>query len=105
MARRARDVFVNCPFDDEYRPLFQAAVFAIVRSGFVARCALETDNAAHNRFDKICKIIGECRYGVHDISRTEVDGDPPLPRYNMALELGIFLGAAKYGAAAQRKKS
>lgn len=105
MAEPNRDVFVNCPFDLEYKVLFNAAVFTIFRSGFVARCALETDDAAVNRFDKICRIIGECRYGVHDISRTEVDGDPPLPRFNMPLELGMFLGAKKYGVVKHRSKS
>lgn len=105
MKKSNRYVFVNCPFDDGYKVLFNAAVFAIVRSGFVARCALETDNAADNRFDKICKIIEECRYGVHDISRTDVDGDPALPRFNMPLELGVFLGAKKYGGPKHRLKS
>jgi hypothetical protein len=105
MAAPNRDVFVNCPFDDGYKLLFDAVVFTIIRSGFAPRCALETDNAADNRFDKICQIIRECRYGVHDISRTETDGDPPLPRFNMPLELGVFLGAKKYGGPAHRQKS
>ncbi|WP_085044002.1 hypothetical protein [Ensifer aridi] len=105
MAGENRDVFVNCPFDTDYRQFFYAIVFTVIRSGFVARCALETDNAADNRFDKICRIIGECRYGIHDISRTEVDGNPPLPRFNMPLELGVFLGAKKYGGAKHRNKS
>jgi hypothetical protein len=100
-----RDVFVNCPFDDQYREFFYAIVFTVIRSGFVARCALETDNSADNRFDKICQIIKECRYGIHDISRTEPDGEPPLPRFNMPLELGVFLGAKKYGGPAHRTKS
>jgi hypothetical protein len=100
-----RDVFVNCPFDAQYRDFFYAIVFTVIRSGFVARCALETDNSADNRFDKICQIIKECRYGIHDISRTETDGNPPLPRFNMPLELGIFLGAKKYGGPAHRSKS
>lgn len=99
------DVFVNCPFDDGYRILFNATVFTIIRSGFRARCALETDNAADNRFEKICKIIDECRYGVHDISRTEIDGNPPLPRFNMPLELGLFLGARRFGGLGHRAKS
>ena len=105
MAGSGREVFVNCPFDEGYKAFFDAAVFTIFRSGFVARCARETDNAADNRFDKICKIIEECRYGVHDISRTETDGTPPLPRFNMPLELGVFLGAKRYGGAKQRLKS
>lgn len=100
-----RDVFVNCPFDSQYRSFFYAIVFTVIRSGFVARCALETDNSADNRFDKICQIIKECRYGIHDISRTEADGNPPLPRFNMPLELGVFLGAKKYGGPAHRSKS
>jgi hypothetical protein len=105
MAPSRRHVFVNCPFDEGYEDFFDAAVFTIIRSGFVARCARETDNAADNRFDKICRIIQECRYGVHDISRTETDGNPPLPRFNMPLELGVFLGAKRYGDSRQRLKS
>ena len=33
-------VFINCPFDDQYKPLFNAIVFAIHDCGFVARCWL-----------------------------------------------------------------
>jgi hypothetical protein len=99
-----RDVFVNCPFDSIYKTFFYAIVFTIVRSGFRARCALETDDAAESRFAKICSIIGECRYAVHDVSRTEADGDPPLPRFNMPLELGVFLGAKRYGTKAHKSK-
>jgi hypothetical protein len=85
-----RDVFINCPFDADYKTLFYAIVFTVIRSGFRARCALETADASENRFAKICAIIKDCQYGVHDISRTEVDGNPPLPRFNMPLELGCF---------------
>lgn len=99
-----RDVFVNCPFDAPFKRLFNAIVFTVIRSGFRARCALETDDAADNRLAKISAIIAECRYGVHDISRTETDGDPPLPRFNMPLELGLFLGAKRYGGREQKAK-
>jgi len=99
-----RDVFVNCPFDPHYKPLFYAIVFTVVRSGFRVRCALETDEATENRFSKISAIVKECRYGIHDISRTEADGDPPLPRFNMPLELGLFLGARQYGNRDQKAK-
>lgn len=105
MAEPNRDIFINCPFDPDYKPLFEAIVFTVIRSGFVARSALETDNAADTRFEKICAIVGACRLGVHDISRTETSGDPPLPRFNMPLELGLFLGAKKYGGRAQRGKT
>lgn len=100
--RTNRDVFVNCPFDAPYKPIFHATVFTVIRCGFRARCALETDDATQNRLGKILTIIDECRYGIHDISRTETAGDPPLPRFNVPFELGLFLGAKRYGS--QRHK-
>ncbi len=84
--------------------MFYAIVFTIIRSGWKPRCALETDNAAENRLEKICRIIAECQYSVHDISRTESDGNPPLPRFNMPLELGLFLGARKFGGRKHKDK-
>jgi hypothetical protein len=104
VARVKRDVFVNCPFDQAFKSIFDAIVFAIMRSGFRARCALETNDGAENRLSKIETIIEQCRFGIHDLSRTEADGEPPLPRFNMPLELGLFLGAKRYGDATQKRK-
>jgi hypothetical protein len=92
-----RDIFINCPFSHDYRDFFHAIVFAIIRSGFVPRCARENDDGGEVRFDRICRIIADSRYGVHDISKTESDPDSGLPRFNMPLELGLFLGAKKFG--------
>jgi hypothetical protein len=99
-----RDVFINCPFSPDYRENFQATVFVVVRSGFTPRCALENDDGGEVRIDKICRIIAECRYGVHDISKTEPDRTSGLPRFNMPLELGLFLGARKFGGRVQTRK-
>jgi len=98
------NVFINCPFDDEYKAIFDAVIFAVHDAGFVARCALEITDAAQNRFDKIVEIISECKYGIHDISRTELDPINALPRFNMPLELGIFLGGSKFGGTKDRMK-
>jgi len=57
------------------------------------------------RLDKLYEILGECRFGIHDLSRTTLDTRSQLPRFNMPLELGIFLGAKRYGGASQAKKS
>lgn len=99
-----RDVFINCPFSVDYRENFQAIIFAVVRSGFIPRCARENDDGGEVRFDKICRIITESRYGIHDISKTEPDPASRLPRFNMPLELGLFLGARKFGGRAQARK-
>jgi len=104
MAGGARDVFVNCAFDLHFQPIFRAIIFAVHRSGFQPRCALEVDDSSESRFAKIQNLIEECPFGIHDLSRTEVDGAPPLPRFNMPLELGLFLGAKRFGDEAQRKK-
>jgi hypothetical protein len=98
-------VFVNCPFDDAYRRLFEAVVFAVHDCGYIARCALEINDASEVRIEKIATIIRACRFGIHDISRTDLDAGTGLPRFNMPLELGLFLGAKKYGRAEQKQKS
>ncbi|RLA58378.1 MAG: hypothetical protein DRR04_11085 [Gammaproteobacteria bacterium] len=98
-------VFINCPFDVDYEQIRNAIVFAVYDCGFIPRCALEENNAGNIRFDKIQKIISECKFGVHDISRTELDGHNDLPRFNMPLELGVFLGAKRFGASNQKHKN
>src|SRR5688572_7093124 len=92
----AKSVFVNCPFDDEYLPLMEAIVFTVSDCGFVVRSTQELDDAGEVRIEKIIRIIGESKYGIHDISRTELNA-AGLPRFNMPLELGLFLGARKFG--------
>lgn len=99
------NVFINCPFDSKYKPLFEAAVFAVYDCGFVARCALEEDDGSQVRVQKIYQIISECRLGIHDLSRIELSRSTRLPRFNMPLELGAFLGAKYFGRNQQRRKA
>ncbi len=99
-----QNVFVNCPFDSDYAELFDAIIFAVHDCGFKARCTLEVDDSAQVRIDKIFDIIQECMFGIHDISRTEIDPTSGFPRFNMPLELGIFLGARRFGQGKQREK-
>ncbi len=79
-------------------------IFTIVSCGFKPRCALEVIDGAATRISKIEKLIEDCQLGIHDISRTELDAASGLPRFNMPLELGLFLGAKRYGDAVQRQK-
>lgn len=99
-----QNVFINCPFDGDYKPVFDALVFAVFDCGLRPRCALEVDDSGEARIGKIARIIRECRWGIHDISRTELTADR-LPRFNMPLELGIFLGARWFGDRPQKAKS
>ena len=87
----SENVFINCPIDEEYAPLFQAIVFTIHRLGFRPRCSREVYDSGGSRLENIMEIIADCKYGIHDISRTQL-GTNKLPRFNMPFELGIDLG-------------
>lgn len=99
------NVFVNCPFDIRFRKLFHAIVFSVIDCGFIPRCALELADSSVERLDKLFNMIAECRLGIHDISRTQLDSKNRLPRFNMPLELGMFLGAKRFGSKEQKKKT
>lgn len=98
-------VFINVPFDRRYKKLFDALVFAVHDSGMVARCSRERDDGSQARLDNLFQIISDCRYGIHDLSRTTLDTTNRLPRFNMPLELGIFLGSKRFGGPQHARKS
>ena len=98
-------VFINCPFDTDYKPIFEAIVFTIFHAGFVPRCAMEVSDGAQNRLEKIMGIIAECKYAVHDISRTARDPVHHLPRFNMPFELGLYFGCKRFGEKKHRLKA
>ena len=97
-------VFINCPFDADYREHLEAIVFAIYRCGFYPVNALAEDNALHNRLDKIQSQIENCRYAIHDISRVQLNASG-FPRFNMPFELGLFFGAKRFGNKTQKTKN
>ncbi len=97
-------VYINCPFDDDFKPLFRALVFAIHDCGFIARCAYEDVGSEETRLAKLLRIIDECKYGIHDISRVELGMKNNLPRFNMPFETGLFWGCFHYGNKRQQGK-
>jgi hypothetical protein len=96
-------VFINCPFDEAFLALFNAIVFALFNCGLKPRCAKEVYDGGEVRIEKIACIIRDCRRGIHDISRTDLNVSGP-PRSNMPLELGLFLGAQRFGTGRQPEK-
>jgi hypothetical protein len=96
-------VFINCPFDDDYRSCLEATLFTVTISGYRPRCALEENDAGDIRFDKLRKLIAESDYTIHDLSRTE-SSEEGLPRFNMPFELGLMMGAKHFGGPKQRAK-
>ena len=107
MARRPRfadSVFINCPFDKDYWPLLEAIVFCVLDCGFTPRSALEASDAGEARINKICRLVGQSQYGIHDISRIELGAESLLPRFNMPFELGLDFGAKTFGTTQQKRK-
>jgi hypothetical protein len=101
---RARSVFINCPFDPDYKPLLRAACFGIMACGYAPRCALDYSDSGVVRFTEIVNIITACDRSIHDISRVELDRKSRLPRFNMPLELGADLGLRLAGPQLQRRR-
>ncbi|WP_152412482.1 hypothetical protein [Xanthomonas phaseoli] len=83
-----KKVFLNCPFDAAYKPIFDSIIFAIHDLGFEARHAL-IDNGNAVRLLRISGEIQSCKYSIHDISRVESGGSLRLPRFNMPFEAGL----------------
>lgn len=101
----SKNVFINCPFTSEFRPLFEAAVFTIIACGFNPRAALEAADGSEVRIDKIVRIAGESRYSIHDLSAVGIDTATGLPRFNMPFELGLVIGLKRSGVAKYRVHS
>jgi hypothetical protein len=84
-------VFINCPFDTDYRSLFDSIIFASVACGFTPRSAIESGTVSDSRIDRIRKAMFGSRYSIHDLSRCRGQGDANLARFNMPLELGFAM--------------
>lgn len=94
-----KNVFVNCPFDDEYRPLLRPLLFTISYLGFQPRIALEELDSGAPRIQKIVNLIRSSRYAIHDLSRLQARQQGEFYRLNMPLELGIDVGCRVFGRA------
>jgi hypothetical protein len=49
-------------------------------------------------------MVEECRFGINDLSAVALDTNTNLPRFNMPLALGLFLGCRRFGPQNQSKK-
>jgi hypothetical protein len=98
-----RSVFINCPFDDKYTPIFEAIVFVVIICGFRPLCARVRLDSSEIRLNKIMDLIGSSRYSIHDLSRVELDEVNALPRFNMPLELGADLGCKRFSPSRKNK--
>lgn len=99
-----RQVFINCPFDEDYLSLMRPLLFTVLYFDFIPRLASESLDSGENRIDKICSIIADCKYSIHDLSRIRASKEGEIFRMNMPFELGIDYGLRKLGGRKYKDK-
>src|SRR3990172_2446416 len=99
-----RQVFINCPFDEDSLSLLRPLLFTILYLGFVPRIASERLDSGENRIDKICTLIRVCRYSIHDLSRLRAKKAGETFRMNMPFELGIDYGLRRFSRGRLERK-
>jgi len=76
--------------------MYLAYIAGITAFGLVPRAALEVPGG-ERRLDRILSLVRACQYSIHDLSRVEIDPDPPAtPRFNMPFEIGLSVMLAEY---------
>jgi hypothetical protein len=99
-----RNVFVNCPFDAKYLQLLRPLLFTIAILGYQPRIAAERSDSGESRLDKICELIRQSKFSIHDLSRLKAARASELYRMNMPFELGIDYGTRQHGPEFMRRK-
>ncbi len=92
------NVFVNCPFDDDYIGLLRPLLFTIIYLGYTPRIALEALDSGSPRVEKIARLVKESKYAIHDLSRLKAKRKGEFFRLNMPFELGLDVGCRLYGS-------
>jgi hypothetical protein len=90
------NVFVNCPFDNQYYALLRPILFSIYYVGLTPRIAFERLDSAENRLQKIMELIENSKYSIHDLSRLKADEAGEFYRLNMPFELGLDIGCKRF---------
>jgi hypothetical protein len=91
-----RNVFINCPFDDEYKRLLHPLFFTVSACGLTPRIATERMDSSEMRIEKIREIIEDSKYSIHDLSRIRSKRPKEYARLNMPFEIGLDFGCKIY---------
>lgn len=92
-----QNVFINCPFDNDYKKLLRPLLFTVVYIGLEPKIS-ETVDSGEQRVNSIQTLIKDSKYSIHDLSRIELNKPKELPRFNMPFELGLDIGCKKFGS-------
>jgi hypothetical protein len=82
-------VFLNIPYDAKFERLYLAHIVGVIELGLKPRATLAIPGGKA-RLNRIIDLVQSCSYSVHDLSRVQLDRNPPAtPRFNMPFELGL----------------
>jgi hypothetical protein len=91
-----KNIFINCPFDEEYTVFLKPLLFTVMLCGFNPRIASERFDSSVIRLSKIKELIESSKYSIHDLSRIKSDKKNEYYRLNMPFEIGLDLGCKFY---------
>lgn len=100
---KSKNVFINCPFDNDYFILLKPLLFTICYIDLNPQIS-ETTDSGETRLHKIKTLIENSKYSIHDLSRMEPLSNGDLPRFNMPFECGIDFGIKLSNATKFRNK-
>jgi hypothetical protein len=98
-----KNVFINCPFDNDYRLLLKPLLFTILYLGYRPNIA-RTQSSSDIRINQIKSFIKDSKFGIHDLSRCRPLSVGELPRFNMPYELGLDMGCIEFGSRKSKSK-
>lgn len=98
-----KNVFINCPFDEEYKLLLKPIIFTIIRCGLQPKIS-ESEDSGETRLRRIEKLIEESKYSIHDLSRMRASLKGEIARFNMPFELGLDFGCKRFRGGPQTDK-
>ena len=70
-------------------------LFTLVHVGLLPRLASERSDSLEQRIEKILRLIQECKYSIHDLSRLKSERANEFSRLNMPFELGVEYGCRR----------
>jgi len=100
----SKNVFINCPFDDEYKSLLRPLLFSLLYLGYIPRIALESSDSLQQRITKITALIEDSKFSIHDLSRSVAPKNRRRPRLNMPFEMGIDYGCRLFKEGCSKDK-
>ena len=100
----SKNVFVNCPLDEDFKVLKQVIIFCIVYAGLNPRLSTERLESGEQRLEKIIELISSCATSVHDLSMCQADKIGEYARMNMPFELGLDMGIRKFSTSSSPQK-